>query len=74
MPKAWPFHPKRDLRRFRLQATDTDWSIEDGSKIAAPIGDLLLLITGRLVVLPRLSGPAADEVRQALTPVTHQRV
>jgi uncharacterized protein (TIGR03083 family) len=74
MPKAWPFQPKRGLRRFRLRATDTGWSIGDEPEIAAPIGDLLLLITGRLVVLPRLSGTAADELRQALTPVNQQRV
>lgn len=66
MPKGWPFHPKRGRRRFRLRATDTDWSIGDGPEITAPIGDLLLLITGRLVVVPRLEGPGADDFRSAL--------
>jgi len=65
MPKAWPFHPKRGLRRFRLRATGTDWSIGDGPEVAASIGDLLLLITGRLVVLPRLTGPGADDLRSS---------
>jgi len=67
MPKDSPFHPKRWLRRFRVCATDTEWSIGDGPEITAPIGDLVLLITGRLVVLPGLSGPGAEELRTALT-------
>jgi hypothetical protein len=67
MPKDWPFHPRRGLRRFRLRATDTDWTAGEGPEVTAPIGDLLLLITGRLVVLPRLSGPGADELTAALT-------
>jgi uncharacterized protein (TIGR03083 family) len=66
MPKGWPFHPTGGLRRFRLRASDTDWSIGDGPDITAPIGELLLLITGRLVVLPRLAGPGAGELRSAL--------
>jgi uncharacterized protein (TIGR03083 family) len=66
MPKDWPLHTRRELRRFRLHATDTDWSIGDDAEVTAPIGDLLLLITGRLVVLPRLSGPGAEDLRTAL--------
>jgi uncharacterized protein (TIGR03083 family) len=66
MPKSWPFHPRRGLRRFRLRATDTDWSVGEGPEVTAPIGDLLLLITGRLVVLPRLAGPGAAELASAL--------
>ncbi len=62
MPKGWPLHPKRGLRQFRLRATDTDWSIGDGPEITAPIGDLLLLIPGRLVVLARLGGPGRPRV------------
>jgi uncharacterized protein (TIGR03083 family) len=66
MPKGWPFHPKRGLRRFRLRATDTDWSIGDGPVVTAPVGDLMLLIAGRPFVLPRLSGPGAEDLRTAL--------
>ncbi|MEW2635667.1 maleylpyruvate isomerase family mycothiol-dependent enzyme [Streptomyces sp. NPDC048389] len=62
--RAWelgrPFHAKKKAAGFALTATDTSWSAGEGLAVRAPIGDLLLLLTGRLVVLPRLEGEGAD--------------
>ncbi|WP_280400099.1 maleylpyruvate isomerase family mycothiol-dependent enzyme [Nocardia carnea] len=44
---GWPFHARRTLAGHRLTATDTDWSAGAGTPLAAPIADLLLLVTGR---------------------------
>jgi uncharacterized protein (TIGR03083 family) len=52
---GWPFHARRQLAGHRLTATDTDWSAGSGTPVAAPIADLLLLVTGRI--------PAPDPAR-----------
>ncbi|MGI5220580.1 maleylpyruvate isomerase family mycothiol-dependent enzyme [Nocardia sp. CA-290969] len=44
---GWPFHARRTLAGHRLTATDTHWSAGSGTPVAAPIADLLLLVTGR---------------------------
>lgn len=44
----------------RLTATDTDWSVGEGPEVRGPVLALLLLLTGRPVVLPQLSGEGAD--------------
>lgn len=44
---GWPFHARRTFAGHRLTATDTDWSAGSGTPVAAPIADLLLLLTGR---------------------------
>ncbi|MFE3445600.1 maleylpyruvate isomerase family mycothiol-dependent enzyme [Nocardia sp. NPDC059180] len=44
---GWPFHADRKLGGYQLVATDTDWSAGEGTVIAAPASDLLLLLTGR---------------------------
>jgi uncharacterized protein (TIGR03083 family) len=44
---------------LRLVATDTDWSVGEGAEIRGPVLALLLLLTGRQVVLPQLEGPGA---------------
>jgi uncharacterized protein (TIGR03083 family) len=54
-----PFHAKRKTAGYALTATDTEWSAGEGLEVRAPIGDLLLLLTGRTVVLPRLVGEGA---------------
>ncbi|MEV0710526.1 maleylpyruvate isomerase family mycothiol-dependent enzyme [Nocardia aurea] len=59
---GWPFWAKRRWRGFRLTATDAEWSVGHGAEITGDITDLLLLITGRSVVLPRLAGPGAGEL------------
>ena len=64
----WPFGVKRRLHGFRLAATDHPWTVGQGSLVEGPVRALLLLLTGRLVVLPELSGPGADELRARLQP------
>jgi uncharacterized protein (TIGR03083 family) len=42
---------------LRLVASDTDWSVGEGAETRGPVLALLLLLTGRQVVLPQLEGP-----------------
>ena len=44
------------LDGFRLSATDMAWSVGAGREIEGPILAILLLLTGRLAALPKLSG------------------
>ncbi|MFX0577550.1 maleylpyruvate isomerase family mycothiol-dependent enzyme [Nocardia nepalensis] len=53
---GWPFWAKHRLKGFRLVATDTDWAVGAGHEVRGRIADLLLLMTGRPVVVPRLTG------------------
>jgi hypothetical protein len=46
----------RHGRGFRLSPTDVAWSVSGGADVQGPIDALLLLLTGRTVVLPRLAG------------------
>jgi uncharacterized protein (TIGR03083 family) len=62
----WPFGTKSRLRGFRLTATDHSWAVGDGAEVRAPVQTLLMLVTGRLVVLPQLTGPGADTLRGRL--------
>jgi len=66
---SWPFHVRRRLHGFTLAATDHTWSIGDGPVVEAPVQALLMLVTGRDVVLPELSGPGADPLRERLAGV-----
>ncbi len=70
--RAWsmgfPFGAKKRLRGFTLAATDHPWTMGDGPLVEGPIRALLMLVTGRDVVLPELSGPGADELRARLQP------
>jgi hypothetical protein len=43
----------------RLVATDIDWAVGDGPEIRGPVLALLLLLTGRPVVMPQLGGEGA---------------
>ncbi|MEU4434052.1 maleylpyruvate isomerase family mycothiol-dependent enzyme [Nocardia rhamnosiphila] len=45
-----PFRARRVLAGHRLIATDTEWSAGVGAPLAAPIADILLLVTGRISV------------------------
>jgi uncharacterized protein (TIGR03083 family) len=56
------------VQGFRLTATDTAWSVGDGPEIQGPIAAVLLLLTGRLAALPRLSGAGAESLRSQLLP------
>jgi len=51
-----PLPAVRKLAGLRLTATDTDWSAGSGPEVAGPMSALLLLSTGRLAALPRVTG------------------
>ncbi|MQY23270.1 maleylpyruvate isomerase family mycothiol-dependent enzyme [Nocardia macrotermitis] len=53
---AAPFHARRKFDGYRLVATDTDWSVGEGSIIEGSVTTLLLLLTGRDVAADRLAG------------------
>jgi uncharacterized protein (TIGR03083 family) len=59
---GWPFGVRRPLKRFRFTATDVDWAEGNGPEVRGPISALLLLLTGRPVALPRLTGPGVEEL------------
>jgi hypothetical protein len=44
---------------FRIAATDTPWAVGEGQKVEGPMEAILLLLTGPLLALPRLSGEGA---------------
>jgi uncharacterized protein (TIGR03083 family) len=50
----------------RLVATDIDWSVGQGPEIRGPVLALLLLLTGRSVVLPQLDGEGAIALAERL--------
>ena len=49
---------------LNLRATDTDWSVGHGPELRGPILALLLLLTGRAVVLPQLGGPGVQALQR----------
>ncbi len=51
---------------YRLTATDTEWSVGEGSEIRGPILSVLMLLTGRLVCLPQLTGEGAIALKDQL--------
>jgi uncharacterized protein (TIGR03083 family) len=65
-----PLRASRTVARFRLTATDTDWSAGDGPEVNGPMAALLLVTCGRLVALPQLSGDGVADltVRLAASP------
>ena len=54
-----PLPAARSMTGVRLVATDTSWSHGVGPEVCGPIAALLLVITGRVVALPQLTGPGA---------------
>lgn len=68
---AWrhpfPFHARRRLYGFHLAATDIPWSAGTGAKVEGPIFALLLLLTGRYVVLDHLTGPGLPQLHQEVS-------
>ena len=60
---GFPFRARRRLHGLRLVATDHDWSAGEGLPVEGPVADLLLLVTGRDVVLPDLAGAGAEQLR-----------
>ena len=61
---SFPFHARKRLAGFRLTATDVEWSVGDGPAIEGPIGAILLLLTGRTISLPELTGAGARTLGQ----------
>jgi uncharacterized protein (TIGR03083 family) len=49
---------------LRLVAEDIDWSVGEGPELRGPVLSLLLLLTGRRVVLPQLDGPGAEVLQR----------
>jgi uncharacterized protein (TIGR03083 family) len=68
--RAWsmgfPFRARKRLQGFHLVAVDHPWEAGEGLAVQAPVADLLLLVTGRDVVLPGLGGPGAEALREKL--------
>jgi uncharacterized protein (TIGR03083 family) len=51
---------------YQLTATDTPWSVGEGLEIRGPILAILMVLTGRLVCLPQLSGEGAMALKEWL--------
>lgn len=70
--RVWDCRGSRLSKVFRpipydglnLQATDIDWSAGRGPELRGPILALLLLLTGRAVVLPQLDGPGVQALQR----------
>lgn len=58
----------RVAARYRLTATDTTWSTGAGPEVRGPMAALLLVICGRLVALPQLSGEGVAALASDLAP------
>ncbi len=61
-----PIVPRKAMAGFRLVATDTDWSAGEGAEVRAPIAAIVLLLAGRTVALPQLSGAGAPALSARL--------
>ncbi|MBC6470408.1 maleylpyruvate isomerase family mycothiol-dependent enzyme [Actinomadura alba] len=58
---------RKRLRGTRLVATDVEWSAGKGpDEVRGPVGDLLLVATGRAAGLAGLSGPGAERIAATL--------
>ncbi|HEU4947333.1 MAG TPA: maleylpyruvate isomerase family mycothiol-dependent enzyme [Kribbella sp.] len=64
--KSFPFKARKRLAGLRLTATDIDWSAGQGREVRGPIEALVLLLTGRAISLPRLSGDGVGALRDRL--------
>lgn len=76
--RVWSYHVTRRGRwkmrvfrsvpydRYRLTATDTQWFVGKGPEIRGPILSILMVLTGRLVCLPQLTGVGAMALKEQL--------
>jgi uncharacterized protein (TIGR03083 family) len=62
-----PLPATRNVRGYRLTATDTPWSVGAGPEVRAPMSALLLTCAGRLAALPQLSGEGAADLSARLS-------
>lgn len=60
------FKPRQRFQGFRLVASDVDWSAGAGIEVRAPMAAILLVLTGRTVALPQLTGEGADALSARL--------
>jgi uncharacterized protein (TIGR03083 family) len=51
---------------YRFTATDTSWSVGDGSEVHGPVLAILLVLTGRPAGLAHLAGEGADRLAEQL--------
>ncbi|MCU1685224.1 MAG: hypothetical protein JWQ81_5963 [Amycolatopsis sp.] len=51
---------KSRVAGLTLRATDVEWTVGSGPEVTGPILELVMAMTGRSAVLPRLSGPGVD--------------
>jgi hypothetical protein len=56
---GFSFYARRRLAGYRLEATDTDWTVGEGAAVRGPMWALLLLVTGRRAALDALTGEGA---------------
>ena len=60
------FQPRQRFQGFRLVADDVDWSAGEGVEVRAPMLAILLVLTGRTVALPQLTGEGAGALTARL--------
>ncbi|TWD74888.1 uncharacterized protein (TIGR03083 family) [Kribbella amoyensis] len=60
--KAFPFKARKRLAGVRLVATDCAWSVGEGAEVRGVMGDLLLVLSGRTVSVPELTGRGVDRL------------
>ena len=61
---AW-VNRRLPLDDHRFRATDADWERGRGTAVEGPIGAILLLLTGRIIALDRLTGEGAEALHAA---------
>jgi uncharacterized protein (TIGR03083 family) len=59
---SFPFGAQKRLKGVELVATDAEWAVGEGPRVEGPMGQLLVLMTGRDVALRALSGPGVREL------------
>src|SRR5215475_1047336 len=61
------YSSRRSFRGLRLAATDVTWVRGNGDLVSGPIEAVLMVLAGRTVALPRLSGPGVAVLTGRLT-------
>ncbi|HST49988.1 maleylpyruvate isomerase family mycothiol-dependent enzyme [Jatrophihabitans sp.] len=64
-PLSTAFQARARLSGLELVATDIDWSVGEGARVEGPIEALLLLLTGRMAGLGKLSGTGVGRLSPA---------
>ena len=60
--RSFPFGARKRLGGYCLTATDIEWKVGQGPTVEGSMGAILLLLTGRVVSLPELSGDGAGQL------------